>query len=305
MIDSRIAIITDEPGWHGRRLKQAFAAHGRQGVYVSSTKCRLDLSGAQPRVVLPGFKSPPDALFVRGIPGGTLEQVIHRLDCLHALSELGVLVYNQPRAIERTVDKAMTSFLLKRAQLPTPETWVCESEAQARAIVLRECTRGRRLVAKPLFGSQGTGLRLIEKAADLQNNEGLQGVYYLQAFQEKMTEQWSDVRVFVIGGRVVAAMRRSNNRHWVTNRARGGRCEPLALDDTLTRLAEAAARAIDIDYAGVDLIPLADGGYTITEVNSIPAWQGLQSVVDIDIAARLADHFFSRMAAISGLHAVM
>ncbi|HTT08898.1 MAG TPA: RimK family alpha-L-glutamate ligase [Gammaproteobacteria bacterium] len=304
MIEPHIAIITDEPGWHGRQLKRAFAARGRQGLYVSSTECRLDLSGPQPRVLLPGFKKPPAGVFVRGIPGGTLEQVILRLDCLHALSELGILIYNHPRAIERTVDKAMTSFLLKRAQLPTPETWVCESEPQARAIVLKECARGRKLVAKPLFGSQGTGVRLIEKVADLEDREGLQGVYYLQAFQEKLAEQWCDVRVFVIDGVAVAAMRRSSAHHWITNRARGGRCEALPLDGTLTQLAEAAARAIDIDYAGVDLMPLADGGYTITEVNSIPAWQGLQSVAGIDIAARLADHFFSRMAPVTGLQAV-
>ncbi len=303
VIDPKIAIITDEPGWHGRRLKRAFAAHGRRGVYVSSTECRLDLSGAQPQVILPGFKGRPAGVFVRGIPGGTLEQVILRLDCLHALSEMGVLIYNHPRAIERTVDKAMTSFLLKRAQLPTPPTLVCESESQARAIVLRECARGRRLVAKPLFGSQGTGVRLIEKVADLENREGLQGVYYLQAFQEKLAGQWCDLRVFVIAGRAVAAMRRTSESHWITNRARGGRCEALALDGNLARLAEAAVRAIDIDYAGVDLMPLTGGGYTITEVNSIPAWQGLQSVTEIDIAARLADHFFTLTAA-AGLQAV-
>lgn len=304
MIDPRIAIVTDEPGWHGRQLKRAFAARGRRGVYVSSADCRLDLSGAQPKVILPGFQGLPAGVFVRGIPGGTLEQVILRLDYLHALRDLGVMVYNDARAVERTVDKAMTSFLLRRAQLPTPATWVCESESQARSIALKACTRGRRLVAKPLFGSQGNGVRLIEKVADLENREGLQGVYYLQAFQEKVAESWGDVRVLVIAGRAVAAMRRSNARHWITNRAQGGHCEALVLDDALAHLAEAAARAIDIDYAGVDLIPLADGGYTVTEVNSIPAWQGLQSVVDFNIAARLADHFFTRMAAVTGLQAV-
>ncbi len=98
-------------------------------------------------------------------------------------------------------------------------------------------------------------------------------------------------------------MRRTSESHWITNRARGGRCEALALDGNLARLAEAAVRAIDIDYAGVDLMPLTGGGYTITEVNSIPAWQGLQSVTEIDIAARLADHFFTLTAA-AGLQAV-
>lgn len=233
-----------------------------------------------------------------------MEQVILRLDVLHALRELGVLVYNDARAIERTVDKAMTSFLLKRAELPTPDTWVCESEAQARSIVLAETARGRRLVVKPLFGSQGIGLRLVETPADLTDTDGLGGVFYLQVFLEKAGEEWCDLRVFVINGRAVAGMYRRNPTHWLTNRAQGGRCEALQLDAEISRLAEAAVRAVDIDYAGVDLIPLGGGGYTITEVNSIPAWQGLQAVTPVNIAAVLADHFFARIAAYTPLQAL-
>lgn len=303
MRDARIAIITDEPGWHGRVLKRAFAERGREGVYVSLTDCRLDLSGGQARICIAGFDDRlPAGVFVRGVPGGTLEQVILRLDILHALREVGVVVCNDARAIERTVDKAMTSFLLRHARLPTPDTWACESQAQARTIAITETARGRPLVAKPLFGSQGKGVRLIRTAADLENSEGLNGVYYLQSYVEKSGEEWCDIRVFVIHGSAVAAMRRIND-HWITNRAQGGRCEALAIDGDLARLAEAAARAVDIDYAGVDLIPLPGGGYTITEVNSIPAWQGLQSVTHVDIAARLADHFFARMAPPAGLQA--
>ncbi len=302
--DPRIVIFTDDPGWHGRVLRRAFAARGHEGVYVSLMDCRLDLAGSAATVVIPGFEGRlPHGVFVRGVPGGTLEQVILRLDVLHALREFSVVVYNDARAIERTVDKAMTSLLLKHAGLPTPDTWVCESEPQARAIVIAELARGRRLVSKPLFGSQGEGVRRIDRVDDLDSLEGMAGVFYLQAFQEKATAEWSDVRVFVINGKAVAAMHRISG-HWVTNRAQGGRCQALMPDETLAGLAEAATRAVDIDYAGVDLIPLAGGGYTVIEVNSIPAWQGLQSVTNVEIAACLADHFFARIAASAGLQAV-
>ncbi|MGQ0656983.1 MAG: ATP-grasp domain-containing protein [Chromatiales bacterium] len=304
MRDPRIAIITDEPGWHGRQLKRAFTACNSRGVYVSSLDCRLEMYGDEARVRVPGFEALPAGVFVRGIPGGTLEQVILRLDVLHALRELGVVVYNDARAIERTVDKAMTSFLLRRAGIPTPDTWACESEPQARAIVMTETARARRLVAKPLFGSQGNGVRLVETPADLASQEGLNGVFYLQAFVEKAGEEWCDLRVFVINGHAVAGMYRRNPSHWVTNRAQGGRCQALSLDAPLCALAEAAVRAVGIDYAGVDLIPLRDGDYTVTEVNSIPAWQGLQSVCRVNIAARLADHFFARIAATTPLQAL-
>jgi RimK family alpha-L-glutamate ligase len=289
-------VITDEPGWHGRVLHEAFAARGLRAVNVSSSAAQLDLSGGRPRVNFPNLSDPLAGVFVRGIPGGTLEQVILRLNTLHAWRELGVTVVNDARAIERTVDKAMTSLLLKLAGIPTPATWACESPAQARQIAVTELTQGRRLVVKPLFGSQGEGIRLIEKLDDLDHTEGLNGVFYLQTFIDKLTDAWADTRVLVIKNKAICAMRRSNAGHWVTNRAKGAKCEALPLAQPLAGLAEAASRAVNIDYAGVDLIPLADGGYTVTEVNSIPAWQGLQSVTMIDIAAHLVDHFCERIA---------
>ena len=135
----RVAIVTDDPGWHGARLRRAFKARGVDAQYVSLTQCRLDIGCGKLPVRMPGFDAAlPDAVFVRGVPGGSLEQVIVRLDVLHALRELGVPVYNDARAIERSVDKAMTSFLLRLRGLPTPPTWVTENIADARAIVLRE-----------------------------------------------------------------------------------------------------------------------------------------------------------------------
>jgi RimK family alpha-L-glutamate ligase len=298
--DPRIVIVTDEPGWHGRQLVRALAARGRDGVYVSSTACGIDMAGPEPVINIPQFQHLPSGVFVRGVPGGTLEQVILRLDILHALRELGVVVYNDARSIERTVDKAMTSFLLMRHGIPTPPTWVVESPTQARAIAIREIGLGHRLVAKPLFGSQGIGVRLVGHVDDLTNDEGLNGVFYLQRFVDKSAGEWCDLRVFVVDGEAIAAMFRRNPSHWLTNRAQGGHCEKAGLDPALSRLAVAAARAVDIEYAGVDLIPLRDGGYTVTEVNSIPAWQGLQSVVDVDIADRLIENFFSRIASRGG-----
>src|SRR5262249_58044001 len=66
------------------------------------------------------------AVIVRAIPGGSLEQVIFRVDALHRLARVGVKVINSPRCVERTVDKYFTSALLEEAELPTPRTRVCE-----------------------------------------------------------------------------------------------------------------------------------------------------------------------------------
>lgn len=295
MSAAHIVIVTDEPGWHGRRLRQAFAQRGYDSSTISLTQCRLDIGGGLP-VRIPGFEQQlPAGVFVRGVPGGSLEQVILRLDVLHALRELGVVVYNDARAIERTVDKAMTSFLLKLRGIPTPDTWVCEVEPDARAVFVREIGMGRKVVMKPLFGSQGIGVTLVEDLTQLPDPQAFGGVWYLQSFIERTDSDWRDFRVLVIGGHARAAMLRRNS-FWITNRAQGGRCEPVELDPRLAHLAEEAARAVDIDYAGVDLMETEDGRLLVTEVNSIPAWQGLQSVCGLDIAQRIVDHFLSKLA---------
>jgi tetrahydromethanopterin:alpha-L-glutamate ligase len=300
----RIAIVTDEPGWHGAELKRALAARGYAGRYVSLTECHIDL-GAPHSVVIPGFEAAlPAGVFVRGVPGGSLEQVTLRLDVLHILKILGVMVYNDARAIERTVDKAMTSVLLKRSGVPTPETWVCESRAEAESLVARELSLGRRLVMKPLFGSQGIGITLIDSLVSVPDAAGFGGVYYLQRYVEsRHDDAWRDWRVLVVANRAIAVMQR-RSPHWITNRARGGRCHAVDLDRSLCALAEHAARAVGIDYAGVDLLQDGEGRLLVTEINSIPAWYGLQGVSSFNITERLVDHLLARIAGATPLEAV-
>lgn len=304
--DRQIAIITDDPGWHGRQLRDAFADRGYQASYLSLTESLLPLSGHHNGVSLPGFEAQlPAGIFVRGVPGGSLEQVILRLDALHIYEHLGILVYNSGRAIERTVDKAMTSFLLRHAGLPTPDTWVCESEQAARACILRETARGHRLVVKPLFGSQGEGIIRIDSADD-DRWLGMPGqVFYLQSFIDRQQDLYEDIRVFVVGNQVIGGMRRQSE-HWITNRSQGGRCHALIVDQELAELAQAAVTAVDIHYAGVDLIRDAAGKLWITEVNSIPAWWGLQKHVEANIAGLLVDDMLSHMhrAGLSGADVV-
>ena len=263
---------------------------------MSLTECDWALNQDAIPIRLPGMNGLPLGAFVRGVPGGTLEQVIFRLDILHALEHMGVVVYNTPGAIERTVDKAMTSFLLQQAGLPGPGTWISESIEQTRQICEQEFRQGNQLLMKPLFGSQGTGIRLLEDKAGLVNTDEFNGLYYLQSFVRRKTSDWSDMRVFVINGQARAAMVRKSDS-WLTNRAQGAKCEPLKVDDRLRKLAEAAVMAIGIDYAGVDLINDANDQLQIIEVNSIPAWWGLQKVTDLNIADALIEHFISRISA--------
>jgi RimK family alpha-L-glutamate ligase len=290
----RVAIMTDRPGWHSAEIRRAFRAHGVEARYVSLTQCQIDLQARTDGLVIPGFTARlPDGVMVRSIPGGTLEQVTLRLDFLHALGELGVPVCNSARTIERSVDKAMTSWLLARAGVPTPPAWVTETATQARAILIRETAAGNELVAKPLFGSQGEGLLRLDAGSDIPEPRDFGGLWYMQRFVPSARGAWCDWRVFVIGGSAVAAMAR-HGRSWINNVARGARCESTAIDDVMGRLAVDAVRAVGMDYAGVDIMRDARGNLTVIEVNSIPSWKGLQRVTELNIAQRLVDEFIQR-----------
>ena len=300
-----VAIMTDETGWHTSRLKRALRARGATGRCIDLADCRFDTTHAPHGLVIPGYgRGLPDAVIVRGIAGGTFEQVTVRLGILHALRELGVLVYNDARAIERSVDKSMTTFLLHRAGIPTPPTWVTESAPFAQRVLMRESATGHDLVIKPLFGSQGKGIARIgatsEGCEPLPALKAYGQLAYLQRLVKPISTPGYDWRVMVIGGKAVTAMRRVSE-HWVHNVAQGARCEAAELDEPLATLAERASAALGLDYAGVDLIPCDDNPYgaTVIEVNGVAAWRGLQTVTPFDIAGCIVDDLLNRRMALA------
>ena len=300
---TRIAIATDEVGWHTRQLQAALRERGAVGRCVDLEDCRVDTGASWHGLVIPGFGSElPDAVLVRGIAGGTFEQVTKRLGVLHALRELGVPVYNDARAIERSVDKSMTSLLLHAAGVATPPTWAMESAAQAQRLVMRESAAGRALVLKPLFGSQGKGLQLVGHVdgvhVPLPELKGAYGsLAYLQRFIAPISAPGFDWRVLVIGGRAVTAMKRVSE-HWIHNVKQGALCEPCELTPALAEIAEAAARTLQMDYAGVDILPEgAPDALRVLEVNGVAAWQGLQRVTPFNIARAIVDDLLDRRLA--------
>ncbi len=294
MSTGRIALITDDPGWHGKQLRLAFAARGYQCDYVSITDCRLQPATTGLPIIIPGFEHAlPDAVFVRGIPGGSLAEVVFYLDILHALKILGVPVYNNGRVIEASVDKALCSFLLAQCQVSTPLTWVTPDRTQALHIAEQELAQGHWLVSKPLFGSQGEGIRRLQKMTDLFWLTSSEGIFYLQRYVHGMNNEHADYRVFVIHNKVIAAMCR-HGKSWLNNVARGAQCNAVVANEKMAELATTACRALDMDYAGVDIIENAEDQLQVIEVNSIPAWKGLQSCCNIKIAELLVDDLLHR-----------
>ena len=170
-----------------------------------------------------------DLLLVRGLPRGSLEQVIFRMDALHLLADQhGVRCVNGPRALERTIDKSWAGALLAAAGVPTPPTIVCERRDDA----LRAFERlGGDVVVKPLFGAMGNGIVRVDDR-DVAHRvfaalELERAVYYLQRTVAGAGRR--DLRVLVIAGEVAGAMERVSDS-WRANVARGGRPRAVSAD---------------------------------------------------------------------------
>ena len=292
----RVAILSARQGWHTDELCRALAERGHEGRVLpyAALVARFGSAGAAGGAVAAAGEELARcaAVLPRIIPAGSLEQIVFRVDTLHALEEGGSLVVNSPRTIERTVDKLWTTALLARAGLVVPETVVCETpdDAVAAFRVLGD------VIVKPLFGSMGLGMVRVsdEEMAFrvFRTLDTLRGVYYLQ---RAIDHDGRDVRAFVVGGRVIGAIER-RAPGWKTNLARGAQAEPVALPAERAALAVAAARAVGADYAGVDLLPARDGTVYVVEVNGIPGWRGLQDATSIDVARAIVEHLLARLA---------
>ena len=318
-------VVLSKRGWHADELCRALAERGHAGRVlpyeglVASLGASCSLSSAERGegapaqrdrgAGVPGVNNEQaaildaDAVLARFIPSGSLEQIIYRLDALHWIEEHGVPVMNSPRAIERSVDKFYTDARLREAGLPTPDTVVCEriddAMASIRAMLERTPSDGseRAIVIKPIFGSMGHGIvrvtHLDVAFRVLQSLDQIRAVFYIQ---RAVDSGGRDVRVLVVGGRVIGAIeRRAAVGDWRTNVSRGGSASSIDLPSAWADLALRAAAAIGADYAGVDLLPSKDGRVFVLEVNGIPGWQGLQRATGIDVAGAVVDHLLDRV----------
>jgi RimK family alpha-L-glutamate ligase len=287
----RVGVLGASGSWHSQRLLDALAARGHIAVAIPATRLssEIDEHGVA-RVLGPdGVRLDTlDLLLVRGLPRGSLEQVIFRMDALHLLAEQHrVRCVNGPRALERTIDKSWAGALLVAAGVPTPPTFVCERRESALAAFDR---LGGDVVVKPLFGAMGSGIvRVHDRDLAYRVFAALElerAVYYLQRTITGAGRR--DLRVLVIAGEVAGAMERVSES-WRANVARGAKPRAVTLTDLERDTALAAAAAVGADIAGVDLLVGADGEIMVPEVNGIPGWQALQSVSRVDLTAAVLD----------------
>jgi ribosomal protein S6--L-glutamate ligase len=277
-----IAVLASPDSWYLRDLTRAASGKyaivpacfsemqamlGDDGLRVSSGEVKL---------------SECDAVLVRTMPPGSLEQVVFRMDLLQRLAANGTLVLNPPRAIEAAVDKFLTSAKLAAAGLKTPRTICCQTADDA---MLAFAELGGDVVVKPLFGAEGRGItRLNDEALALRAFKMLAQLGAVLYVQEYIDHEGYDLRLFVLGERVLG-MRRRNPLDWRTNVSRGATTEAFEPDESLRELALRAAQAVGAPIAGVDLLPAKSGGLYAIEVNAVPGWQALARTLEVDVAS--------------------
>ena len=289
----KIGILTrNEESWCSAQLKASILRFGAVPVCFNFKELVARV-GLKPQVVINALDILRElkVVIVRPIGRGSLEEIIFRMDLLHRLERLGMYVLNPPAAIERSVDKFYALALLEEAGLPVPRTVVAES-ADAVLQAFREL--GGDVVVKPIFGSRGIGsTRVTDKDVAERIFRALEFNHQVAYIQEFVLHGNYDFRIFILGGKVLASMRRVAE-NWKTNVSQGAAPEPYKPSREIASLAIKAAETVGCQVAGVDILETEKGPLVI-ELNSQPGWKGLQSVTEVNIADEIVKYVLNRI----------
>lgn len=221
------------------------------------------------------------SVLVRSMPLGSVEQIVFRMNALHAAQASGVQVLNPPRCLEIAIDKWLTLDIAHRAGLETPKTICCQTRDDALSAWE---SLGGDCIVKPIFGGEGRG---IVRVADsdmawrvFSTLEQLQSVIYVQEF---LVSEGYDLRLLVVGEELFC-VRRENHDDWRSNVARGGHAIPHEPTFEQISIAYRASKAIGGWMIGVDILPTRDGRNILLEVNAVPGWRATAGALNVDMA---------------------
>ena len=291
MRNRRIGIVTPniEDDWESTQLLDVDS--GVEALPVDPMSFEMRIHGT-PSIRIAGRPAEDfDALIVRGF--NKLGEIDYQYEVFELYEQLGGLVINSPASLSLAESKPQTTYCLQRAGLPVPRTFATQVRDNARMSV-REFHSA---VAKPLYGSHGIGIEKLEGADGEEMAADLMKAYGALCIQEYVPNAGRDIRAFVIGDEVSAAMYRiAREGEWKTNVFQGSRCEPCELSAELRELCVKATSVIGLDYTGVDIMEGPDGP-VILELNGTPSWYGLSHVTDRNIAEDIVSYVIRMLEA--------
>lgn len=215
------------------------------------------------------------------------------------LESCGIKLYNSAAAIEVCDDKMLTHIALSQNGIPTPDCvyaplcYYADAEISEQLVddVIKKLALP--VVAKTCYGSLGAGVSLLRDRAEIEeyerNNKLIPHFY-----QKFIGIGGADIRVIVIGGRYVCAMRRINKNDFRSNIEQGGRGEKYEADSELIELCEKTSRSLSLDYCGIDVLIDEDGKRYVCEVNSNAFFAEAERVCGVNIAKKYAEFIISR-----------
>jgi len=229
----------------------------------------------------------PDSLLARTGSGTGY----FNLSVLRQFERLNVPTLPNSASIEASKDKMYANQILAQAGLPIPKTMLTRFPCKAELV---EKVVGFPCVMKVVTGSHGAGVYLCENAKQFEDLSelisSLDGKTSMIIQEYIKFSEGRDLRVIVVGGRVIGAMQRSStDGSFKANISRGGKGEAYDVDDELEMLSIQVAKVLDLDIAGVDLLFHPDG-YRICEANSAPGFKGFETALGINIPQKIFDY---------------
>ena len=277
-----------------RRLVEAAKARDHDVRVVDVLKCFMNITANDPNVYYQSKEDNVEELeFDAVIPRIGASVTAYGCAVLRQFEVGQVYSINESIAITRSRDKLRAHQLLARKGIGQPVTSYANSAKATNSLI--ESVGGAPLIVKLTQSTQGNGVLLAEtkKAAEALINafRGIGTDFLVQEFIKEAGG--SDIRCFVVGEKVIAAMQRKAAKgEYRSNLHRGGSAEVVKLNSAERRLAVSAARVMGLDLAGVDILRSAHGPLVI-EVNSSPGLEGIENATGIDVAGKIIDYIES------------
>jgi len=283
----KIAILSrDATLYSTRRLKEAGEAQGHDMPVIDHLRCYMNITSHKPKVIYQG-EHLEDIEAV--IPRIGASNTFYGTAVVRQFEIMGVFTANTSMAISRSRDKLRSLQIMARRGIGLPVTGFAHSTKDIDGLV--DIVGGAPLVIKLLEGTQGIGVVLAEtQQAAKSVIEAFRGLDANILVQEFIKEAHGmDLRCFVIGDKVVAAMKRQGAPgEFRSNLHRGGSADKVRLTPEERSTAIRAAKAMGLRVAGVDLLR-SNHGPVVMEVNSSPGLEGIEKATNVDVASKIID----------------